>query len=293
MSSSQHPAPTAGSDAPGSPDGVSDPAAVRRSVSSRITGRLHGNAEVVLSVAVAEGVHRVSEQLTLHVDGAPVEVSEVAGPHGTRLHRATGVPEGAVSIEYAATVAGTAADAPVDELDLITYLRPSRYAANDRLFQVALAEFGGTTGAALVHAVGEWVHQRIAYISGSSRPTDGAVDTYLARAGVCRDFAHLVITLLRARDIPARLVSVYAPGLRPMDFHAVVEAWVDGAWHAVDATRLAPRASLVRIATGRDAADTAFMTVQEGDFRLERLTVTAVAEPDLPGDDPGRLVTLS
>ena len=82
--------------------------------------------------------------------------------------------------------------------------------------------------------------------------------------GVCRDYAHLTITLLRALEIPARLVAVYAPGLSPMDFHAVVEADVDGTWCVVDATRLAPTSSLVRICSGRDAADTAFLSLFGG-----------------------------
>ena len=85
-----------------------------------------------------------------------------------------------------------------------------------------------------------WVHRRLVYTSGASRPVDTAVDTLLAGQGVCRDYAHLTITLLRALEIPARLVAVYAPGLSPMDFHAVVEADVDGVWCVVDATRLAP-----------------------------------------------------
>ena len=60
--------------------------------------------------------------------------------------------------------------------------------------------------------------------------------------------------------MPARLAAVYAPGPRPMEFHAVAEALVDGQWWVVDATQLAPRQSLLRVATGRDAADTAFLT---------------------------------
>ncbi|WP_407819008.1 transglutaminase-like domain-containing protein, partial [Staphylococcus aureus] len=89
--------------------------------------------------------------------------------------------------------------------------------------------------------------------------TDSAVDTLLAGAGVCRDYSHLTISLLRAVGIPARLVAVYAPGCDPMDFHAVVEANIDHVWRVVDATQLAPRSNLVRISTGRDAADTAFL----------------------------------
>ncbi len=91
--------------------------------------------------------------------------------------------------------------------------------------------------------------------------------------------------MLRARNVPARLVAVYAPGLQPMDFHAVVEAAIDGEWRAVDATTLAPRQSLVRIATGRDASDTAFLTVQSGRADLR----THEGRRDgRPGPPPGR-----
>ena len=104
---------------------------------------------------------------------------------------------------------------------------------------------------------------------------------------MCRDYAHLVLALLRARDVPARLVAVYAPGLSPMDFHAVVEAWVDGEWRLLDATGLAPRASMLRIATGRDAADTAFLSVHHGQADLLTMSVVAVVDA-LPDRRPGR-----
>ena len=149
------------------------------------------------------------------------------------------------------------------------------------------------TGRDLLDAVSSWVGVRLAYVSGSSRPTDGAVDTYLARQGVCRDFAHLAIALLRARNVPARLAAVYAPGLSPMDFHAVAEAWVEEAWHVVDPTSLAPRQSMVRIATGRDAADTAFMSVYAGLVDLVSVEVSAVVDGELPRDDATTLCTLS
>ena len=134
-------------------------------------------------------------------------------------------------------------------------------------------------------AVLDWVHSQIVYLPGSSAHTDGARDTFLHRRGVCRDFAHLVIAILRAHDQPARFVAVYAPQLRPMDFHAVVEVLVDGAWWLVDATRLAPRERMVRIATGRDAADVAFMSNTLSGARLQTLRTNAttddeVAEPD-------------
>ena len=128
---------------------------------------------------------------------------------------------------------------------------------------------------------------------GSSGPTDGATDTLLGGAGVCRDYAHLVIALLRALRVPARLTSVYAPGCDPMDFHAVVEAYVADDWFVVDATALAPRSSLVRIATGRDASDTALMTIVSGCADLNWSQVTAVADDGLPDDDLDQLVQLS
>ena len=130
------------------------------------------------------------------------------------------------------------------------------------------------------------------YVPGSSDPIDGAVDTLLAGAGVCRDYAHLVVALLRAVNVPARLVSVYAPGLFPMDFHAVAEAFVEGQWRVVDATLLAPRETLVRIATGRDAADTAFLDNHDGEITLNKMEVTAVVDGDLPRDSVDQLVSI-
>jgi transglutaminase-like putative cysteine protease len=102
--------------------------------------------------------------------------------------------------------------------------------------------------------------------SGSSGPTDDAVDTLLLGAGVCRDYAHLVLSLLRARDVPARLAAVYAPGLDPMDFHAVVEAWV-AALAAGRRHRPGPAGVDAADRHGRDAADTAFMTTHCGTSR--------------------------
>ena len=133
---------------------------------------------------------------------------------------------------------------------------------------------------------------RLNYVPGSSDPIDGAVDTLLAGAGVCRDFAHLVVALLRTVNVPARVVSVYAPGLSPMDFHAVAEAFVEGHWRVVDGTLLAPRQTLVRIATRRDAADTAFLDNHNGAITLDKLLVSAVVDGDLPRDSIDEQVSI-
>ena len=114
-----------------------------------------------------------------------------------------------------------------------------------------------------------------------------------------RNAAARALALLHGRDhvlpadVPARLVAVYAPGLSPMDFQAVVEAAIDGQWRAVDATTLAPRETLVRISTGRDASDTAFLTVQSGRADLISVNVTATSDPGLPPDDLTSLVSLT
>ncbi len=226
---------------------------------------VHQPLRMILQVAVDNPAPaKLVDSLRVFQDGHPLDAHEIVIAGEGRVHLVRPQP-GTVTVEYEAVVTGTAEPYPATEADLITYLRPSRYAESDRLGAVAQAEFAGITGAAdLLAAVSSWVGSRLDYVPGSSAPTDGAVDTMLQRQGVCRDYAHLVIALLRGLDVPARLAAVYAPGLDPMDFHAVTEAVVDGQWRVVDATLLAPRSSLVRIATGRDAADTAFLSTYGG-----------------------------
>ncbi|WP_313809131.1 transglutaminase family protein [Sphingobium sp.] len=145
--------------------------------------------------------------------------------------------------------------------DVLPFIWPSRYCEADRFVPFVSNHFAGLSGGALVQALIIWVHDNIRYTPGSSNTATSAVDSFVAQQGVCRDHAHLTAALIRSCDIPARLVSVYAPDLEPPDFHAVVEVWLDGAWHLVDATGLAGVETMVRIAVGRDATDIAFMTV--------------------------------
>lgn len=264
---------------------------MHRDVSAHIALTITEPAELIFSVAVSAG-YSATESFRVLLDGADAPIEAVPDQHGTRLHRVH-AGAGSFMLDYSARIDGEAGPVVGEPADPIRYLRPSRYAESDTLGAVAAAEFGGIVGAAdLLAAVSSWVGTHLRYVPGSSLPTDGATRTLLARQGVCRDYAHLCVALLRARNVPARLVSVYAPGLDPMDFHAIAEAWVDGEWRAVDATTLAPRSTLVRIATGRDAADTAFLSVLSGRADLDRVSVTAVADT-LPDDDITRLVTLS
>jgi transglutaminase-like putative cysteine protease len=265
-----------------------------RRVSARLVFTAREQYEMVLQVAVADVAGlQTKEDLTIRHDGKTVLATEVAMTHGGRAHLLALDP-GQVTVEYDAVIQDTARAPEVTEADRVTYLRPSRYAESDRLAAVARAEFAGIgSGQELLAAVSSWVGTRLSYVPGSSRPIDGAVETLLLRQGVCRDYAHLVVALLRALDVPARLTAVYAPGLQPMDFHAVAEALVDGQWRVVDATLLAPRASLIRIATGRDAADTAFMSSYGGAVELNEIEVTATTDGTLPGDDVNALVSIS
>jgi transglutaminase-like putative cysteine protease len=288
----------AGTEQPGARDRVSaEPDRVSAELSRRVGARLvlqaRGALEAVLQVAVsgASGA-LVEEKLAVACDGEPVEAAELAMPAGGRAHVLKTGP-GRVTVTYDAVVRGGGSRPEVTPADRVTFLRPSRYAESDRLAAVARAEFAGISpGPELLAAVSSWVGTQLTYVPGSSRPTDGAVETLLSRRGVCRDYAHLVIALLRALNVPARLAAVYAPGLVPMDFHAVAEALVSGGWLVVDATVLAPRASLVRIATGRDAADTAFLSTYGGTADLIESDVTATSGGRLPDDDVTALVSL-
>ena len=107
---------------------------------------------------------------------------------------------------------------------------------------------------------------------------------------MCRDYAHLGITFCRALGIPARYLSGYAVDLEPPDFHGFFEAFLDGEWYLFDATRMAPVDGLVRIATGRDAADVAFASIV-GVAELVSKEVVVIdldrTDPPRPVDDPG------
>lgn len=265
---------------------------MRRLVTSRLVYLVDAPAVLELQVGVSTQ-HSVDDELSVTLDGVPLEVNEQIGAVGTR-HHLVEVQAGLVEVEYAATVDGPAAPVPAGPLDAFIHTRPSRYCESDRLASFAAAEFRGLTNPHdLLPAVSSWVGEHLEYVFGSSGPTDGAVETLLARRGVCRDYAHLTVAMLRACGVPARLVAVYAPGLAPMDFHAVVEAIVDDQWRVVDPTLLAPRASLVRIATGRDAADTAFLTNHGGYISLVAMEVSAVVDGLLPTDDVTELVSIT
>ncbi|MFS0712528.1 transglutaminase family protein [Microbacterium sp. 2P01SA-2] len=265
---------------------------MQRILTAELDLQLTGPVDVILQIAASRAASFRDEELSVTLAGRSLSVSEIvdppASPAGSRIHRIAG-EAGTVTVRYRAVVDGSAAPAPTSKLETIAYLRPSRYAQSDEVFAHARRQFRGLQGRELVSAISDFVASNTTYAPGLSLGTDSAVTTLATGQGVCRDYAHLVIALLRAMDVPARYAACYAPGLRPMDFHAVAEAYVDGAWHVIDATRLSNRRGLVRIATGRDAADCAFLSYYGGNVALTHLRVDAeVAGGDPAVDDPAR-----
>ncbi len=165
------------------------------------------------------------------------------------------------------------------------YLYPSRFCQSDRLVNLALSEFGGEQmGYSRVTAICNWIFDKVYYQYGASSAHTSAFDTATERIGVCRDFAHLGIAFCRALNIPARFVSSYAYGLSIPDFHACFEAYLGGRWYLFDPTRQAPQNGVVRIGTGRDAADVSIATIF-GNVSMNdmRIFIEHVPDQDCPG----------
>lgn len=182
--------------------------------------------------------------------------------------------------------------ATLDQLDThdlpgeaVQYLFDSRYCPAEQFQHFVDAQFDHLRGGARIVAMRDWIATNLRYVRGSSTSRTTALDSFVERRGVCRDFAHLMVTLARASAIPARYVSVYAPGVKPQDFHAVAEVFLadhtlpgGGAWHIVDATLMADPGDTVKIGVGRDAADVSLMT-SFGDvlFGETQVSVTVAA----------------
>ena len=175
----------------------------------------------------------------------------------------------------------SARQTPVQDLpaELLQYLLPSRYCEVDLLVNVATELFGGIEpGWGRVQAVNDWVHSKVQFGYHHARSTKTALDVYIERAGVCRDFQHLAISFCRALNIPARYTTGYLgdigvpPVPSPMDFSAWYEVWLDGRWWTFDARHNQRRIGRVLMATGRDAADVA-ITTSFGEAPLRWFTV--------------------
>lgn len=151
--------------------------------------------------------------------------------------------------------------------EAVQYLFDSRYCPADRFQPFVEGEFRGTDGGARVAAIRDWIRHKFTYLPGTSNSQTSALDSFIERRGICRDYTHVLVTLARASTIPARYVACYAPGVSPPDFHAVAEVFLTdpdtqggGSWQLVDATGMSNPAETVKIGVGRDAADVSFVT---------------------------------
>lgn len=190
---------------------------------------------------------------------------------------------GVTRVRFDATVENSCQQLPVTEdpeifvagLDasILPYLYPSRYCQSDKLYRFAQHNFGHIIGAfAKTTAVTNWIFTNVKYTGRFTTSQTSAYDTVTELVGVCRDFAHLGIALCRALSIPARYFTAYSIDLNPGDIHACFEAYLFGKWVLFDPTFLVPLNGMVKIGTGRDAADASIATMF-GDMNFKSMKV--------------------
>lgn len=232
-------------------------------------------ADFVFNIHAAQTAQQTLEDERLVVN-QPVTPEVATDPASAsrfmRLHAAPGP----LRLSYAATVSidhhradpDTLTEVPVRcmPLDVMPYVYPSRYCQSDRLLKLAFNEFGSLwQGYSRVLAIQHWVQKHVTFTSNTSDSSTSAVDTLISQVGVCRDFAHLMIALCRALNIPARMATGtdYGadPALGPPDFHAYVEVYLGDRWYLFDPSGTGIPMGFMRLGTGRDAADVAFATI--------------------------------
>lgn len=260
---------------------------MKLSITTHLEYDIPESADLLLQVEAAI----IPEQRVIqaYIDLPPAEhFARIVG-HDTIGDRIWLRMQGQLTVRYNATVEINRLTADVAQLsavpphrlpgEVIEYIMPSRYCASD-LFQVIVEErFGHLSDGARVAAMCAWIQESLTYQAGTSSATTGAMDTYLSRQGVCRDFAHLMISMTRASGIPARFVAVYGLGVEPQDFHAVAEVFLDNTWYMVDPTGMSTPDAMAKIGVGRDAADVSFLT-SYGEAIMNAQSVQVSQAPD-------------
>lgn len=250
-------------------------------------------ADFIFNIHAAQTAHQTVRQERLQLNQAIDRQLHTDPATGTRCLRLQAHP-GLLQVTYTATVdlahhrcdPAVLQQVPIARLpaEALGYLYPSRYCPSDRLLRLAGKTFGGCApGHDRVRAIVEWVRQQVTFTPHSSNANTSAIDTLIEQVGVCRDFAHLMIALCRAVNIPARYATGTDfgadPALGPPDFHAYVEVFLGDRWYIFDPSGTAIPMGLVRFATGRDAADVAFATIF-GTVVAFAPTIRAVATED-------------
>jgi transglutaminase-like putative cysteine protease len=241
---------------------------MRLSIEAHLDYSFGHPTDTLLQIEAAALPDQVIESANLQL--SPVEQFARVSAHdgiGERIWIRTGTR---LTADYTATVAITRSVDDIRHLprvephqlpgETVQYLFGSRYCQSDLFPNFVDAEFAGLDGGARVLAIRDWIERHFAYVPGVSNAETTAMESFIRREGVCRDYSHVLITLVRACGIPARMASVYALGVEPRDFHAVAEVFLGGEWHLVDATGMAKEGAMARIGVGRDAADISFLT---------------------------------
>ena len=236
------------------------------SITTHLAFRFNAPADVILQVEAATTPRQTIVSEAMEV---AAETQTVDAEHGVGLRRWIGA-DGLFRCDYTAEVAihrrnediATLAATPLSALpgDALSSLMPSRYCQGEMFDAPRREIFGDLSGGALIAAVNRWIGDNFAYAPGASDTETTAVDSFMQRRGVCRDYAHVLIAFARSAAIPARMASVYGPDVSPQDFHAITEVFLDGDWHLVDPTGMSQPDETAIIGVGRDAADVAFMT---------------------------------
>lgn len=224
--------------------------------------------------------HILHEDFAIHPQTATAEYNDNFGNLCDRMVMPVGECQIRLTVDVltadAIDVAAGTAKTPIAQLpsDSLIYLLPSRYCLPEFLEQDAqqITE-NYADGYDKAAAICDYIHQNLTYEYGSSNANTTALDTWQLKKGVCRDFAHLGISLTRALEMPARMVVGYLYQLDPMDLHAWYEVFIDGRWYTFDPTQATPKGGRVILGYGRDAADVAFATLF-GSVELSNMQVS-------------------
>ncbi|MCB1417714.1 MAG: transglutaminase family protein [Notoacmeibacter sp.] len=237
-------------------------------ISTRMDYSFAQPTDVLIQIGVADAPFQQVQTEGLKVEGGDIK-SVISGIDGIGQRvwvscnsPATFLHEASVTLGHSVPDLPRLSAGPRTALtaEQVAYLLGSHYCPADEFRAYVSTEFAGLSGGPLVAALLDWIGTHLAYVPGSSGPDTTARDTFIQRQGVCRDFAHVLITLARAGGVPARYVSAYGPDVTPQDFHAVVQVLLEGQWWLVDPTAMARAPELAIIGVGRDASDVAFMT---------------------------------
>lgn len=251
-------------------------------------------SDLIFNIHAAHTRQQMITQESLQISQALIPQIHTDKATSNRYLRLSAAP-GPLTVRYGATVAlhhhiaqpEQISEIPVARLpmDVMGYVYPSRYCQSDQLHRLAVAEFGHLRqGYSRVQAIQEWVQHRVKFTNNASNSNTSALETLRDGVGICRDFAHLMIALCRAVNIPARFTTGIDygadPALGPTDFHAYVEVYLGHRWYIFDPSGTAIPMGFVRFGTGRDAADVAYATIfGTVTSALPLITVEALAAP--------------